>query len=150
MLKVSDLAPDFTTQDQNGKPVTLAGLLERGRLVLYFYPKDFTRVCTAQACTFRDAIAELAELNANVCGVSGDTATSHSRFGEEHRVPFPLIADPERRIIKAYGASIPILNHTLRVTYVIDKDRRILGVFHHELSAEKHLKDVTALLSAGH
>lgn len=150
MLKVSDLAPEFTTHDQHGQLVTLSGLLERGRLVLYFYPKDFTRVCTAQACTFRDASEELAALNANVCGVSGDTSTSHARFGSEHQVTFPLIADPERRIIKAYGASIPILNHTLRVTYVIDTNRRILGVFHHELSAEKHLKDVKDLLSSGH
>ena len=150
MLKVGDLAPEFETQDQHGKPLTLASLLERGRLVLYFYPKDFTRVCTAQACTFRDAAAELAELNSNVCGVSGDSSTSHERFGKEHQVPFPLVADPTRKIIKAYGASIPILNHTLRVTYVIGTDRRILGVFHHELSAEKHLTDVKALLGARH
>ena len=150
MLKVSDLAPEFSTHDQHGEPITLAGLLERGRLVLYFYPKDFTRVCTAQACTFRDAIGELAALNANVCGVSGDSSSSHARFASEHRVTFPLIADPKRLIIKAYGASIPILNHTLRVTYVIDTNRRIRGVFHHELSADKHLKDVKDLLVAGH
>jgi len=146
MLKVGELAPEFTAQDQRGNALTLAGLLAKGRLILYFYPKDFTPVCTAQACTFRDASTELGGLSANVVGVSGDKEESHQRFAEQHSVPFSLIADPTRRIIKAYGASIPILNHTLRVTYVIDTNRRILGVFHHEFSAAKHLSDVKAVL----
>ncbi|HET7541798.1 MAG TPA: peroxiredoxin [Polyangiaceae bacterium] len=146
MLKVGDLAPEFSAQDQHGNPISLGGLLERGRLVLYFYPRDFTPVCTAQACTFRDAASELAGLTANVVGVSGDTVDSHQRFAEKHSVPFALIADPERRIIKPYRASLPILNHTLRITYVIDTSRRILGAFHHELSAAKHLADVKRAL----
>ena len=148
MLKVGDLAPEFSAQDQHGKTITLAGLLERGRLVLYFYPKDFTPVCTAQACTFRDASTELGTLSANVVGVSGDAVESHQRFAEQHSVPFSLIADPERRIIKPYGAAIPIINHTLRVTYVIDTNRRILGAFHHEFSAAKHLEDVKRTLES--
>lgn len=148
MLKVGTLAPEFSGLDQHGNTLTLGSLLERGRLVLYFYPKDFTRVCTAQACTFRDATEGLAALGANVVGVSGDGAASHQRFGTEHRVPFSLIADPVRRIIKPYGASLPVINHTLRVTYVIDTDRRILGAFHHELSAAKHLEDVKRVLEA--
>jgi peroxiredoxin Q/BCP len=148
MLKRGDLAPEFTATDQHGKTITLSGLLERGRLILYFYPKDFTPVCTAQACTFRDASEGLADLGATVVGVSGDREESHQRFGADNRVPFSLIADPERRIIKAYGANIPLLNHTLRVTYVIDTDRRILAASHHELSADKHLVDVKRALEA--
>jgi peroxiredoxin Q/BCP len=148
MLKVGELAPEFSAQDQHGKTVTLSSALERGRLILYFYPKDFTAVCTAQACTFRDASAGLAELGATVIGVSGDSGDSHQRFGEKHAVPFSLLADPERRIIKAYRALLPILNHTLRVTYVIDTNRRILGAFHHELSAAKHLSDVKRALES--
>ncbi|MEI9940622.1 MAG: peroxiredoxin [Pseudomonadota bacterium] len=148
MLRVGDLAPEFTAQDQHGKTLTLASLLERGRLVLYFYPKDFTPVCTAQACTFRDASTELGALSANVVGVSGDLVDSHQRFAEKHSVPFSLIADPERRIIKPYRATVPILNHTLRVTYVIDTNRRILGAFHHEFSAAKHLVDVRRALES--
>ena len=148
MLKVHDLAPEFSAQDQNGKTLSLSSLLERGRLILYFYPKDFTPVCTAQACTFRDASEELATLSANVVGVSGDTDDSHQRFGAKHNVPFSLIADPERRIIELYGAVMPILHRTLRVTYVIDTTRNILGAFHHELSAAKHLSDVKRALES--
>lgn len=148
MLKVGDLAPEFTAQDQHGNTITLTGLLERGRLVLYFYPRDFTPVCTAQACTFRDASADLGSLSANVVGVSGDAVDSHQRFAEKHGVPFSLIADTERRIIKPYRALVPLINHTLRITYVIDTNRRILGAFHHEFSAAKHLEDVKRALES--
>jgi peroxiredoxin Q/BCP len=148
MLKIGAIAPEFTAQDQHGVTLTLGGLLTRGRLILYFYPKDFTPVCTAQACVFRDASSELATLSANVVGVSGDKDESHRRFSEKHSVPFSLIADPERRIIKPYGAAMPILNRALRITYVIGTDRRILGAFHHELSAAKHLRDVKAVLES--
>jgi thioredoxin-dependent peroxiredoxin len=147
MLAVGDIAPDFSGEDQHGKKVTLSSLLERGKLVIYFYPKDFTPVCTAQACTFRDATSDLAELGTNVVGVSGDTGESHQRFGTAHGVPFSLLPDPEHRIIKAYGATW-LFGRTRRVTYVIGPDRRILGAFHHELSAAKHLSDVKRLLQA--
>ena len=147
MLAVGDTAPDFSGEDQHGKQVALGTLLERGRLVLYFYPKDFTPVCTAQACTFRDAASDLAELGTNVVGVSGDAAESHVRFGEKHRVPFSLLSDPDHRIIKAYGATW-LFGRIRRVTYVIGPDRRILGAFQHELSAAKHLSDVKRLLTS--
>ncbi len=88
MLSVGDTAPDFSGTDQHGNAISLGSLLERGKLVLYFYPKDFTPVCTAQACTFRDATSDLAALGTNVVGVSGDTAESHERFGQKHSVPF--------------------------------------------------------------
>lgn len=146
MLKVGTLAPEFSARDQHGTSLSLRSLLERGSLILYFYPKDFTPVCTAQACTFRDAVPELAALSANVVGVSGDKPDSHERFSAEHRVPFSLISDPTRVIIKLYRASLPIIGHTLRITYVIAPNREILGAFHHELSASKHLLDVKRLL----
>ncbi|HWZ89970.1 MAG TPA: peroxiredoxin [Polyangiaceae bacterium] len=146
MLAVGDTAPDFSGTDQHGKAISLAALLERGKLLIYFYPKDFTPVCTAQACTFRDASSELAALGANVVGVSGDSAESHARFAEKHSVPFWLLSDPDHRIIKAYGASW-LFGRIRRVSYVIGEGRRILGAFHHELSAAKHLNDAKRLLS---
>ena len=104
--------------------------------------------CAAQACSFRDESETLSELGDNVVGVSGDKSESHERFEAEYQVPFSLIADPERQIIKPYGASVPILNHTLRITYVIDTNRRILGAFHHELSAAMHISDVKRVLES--
>jgi peroxiredoxin Q/BCP len=147
MLSIGDTAPDFSGQDQHGKPVSLGALLERGKLVIYFYPKDFTPVCTAQACTFRDASLDLASLGANVVGVSGDSTDSHLRFADKHSVPFSLLSDPDHHIIKAYGATW-LFGRIRRVSYVIGTDRRILGAFHHELSAAKHLHDVKSVLGS--
>jgi len=148
MLAVGDTAPDFEALDQDGSTITLAGLLERGKIVLYFYPRDFTTVCTAQACIFRDADALFAKLGAQVVGVSSDGVESHSAFAQKHGLEFRLIADPELSLIKAYGVDRWLLGFAKRVTYVIDRNRKILGVFHHELSAQKHLDDVRRLLDA--
>lgn len=147
-LEPGKFAPDFQGIDQSGARVTLDGLLSGGRLVLYFYPRDFTRVCTAEACLFRDSMRELSQLNATVAGVSSDSAESHSRFAAQHHLGFRLIADPERIITRAYDAD-RWLGFTKRVTYVIDADRKILGAFHHELSAQKHLADVRRVLLGG-
>src|SRR5581483_491580 len=107
-------APEFTALDQHGVEHTLASLLAGGRLVLYFYPRDFTPVCTAQACTFRDSAAELASRGARVVGVSGDPVDSHRRFADKHGVTFPLLFDPELRICDAYGGCYWLLNRVRR------------------------------------
>lgn len=147
-LTPGSIAPDFEGLDQSGAKVTLADLLSEGRLVLYFYPRDFTRVCTAEACLFRDASRELSQLNATIAGVSTDSTDSHARFADRHHIGFRLIADPERRITRAYDAD-RWLGFTKRVTYVIDTDKKIIGAFHHELSAQKHLEDVRRVLLGG-
>jgi peroxiredoxin Q/BCP len=147
-LAVGMRAPDFSALDQHGTRHTLGSLLERGRLVLYFYPKDFTAVCTAQACTFRDAARELAERGVHVVGVSSDPVESHRGFAEKHGLPFPLLADPNFELCDAYGGRYPLFNRARRITYVIDTNRTILAVFRHELSARKHLTAVLAAISS--
>jgi peroxiredoxin Q/BCP len=147
MLALGSKAPDFTGLDQHGNQLSLSQLLERGRLVLYFYPRDFTRVCTTQVCLFRDFSAELSKLSASVAGVSTDASDTHRKFAERYRVDFPLLADADGQISRAYQADRWLLNLSKRITYVIDIDRTILGAFQHELSAEKHLEDVKRTLS---
>ena len=146
MLKVGDQAPFFRGIDQQGRDVALDSLLENGPVVLYFYPKDFTPVCTKEACLFRDAHAELAEKGAQVVGVSVDTDETHRAFAEKHSITFPLLSDPNRKLARDYGATFPFGLGTQRVTYVIGPDAKIRGAFHHELSAQKHIDDVMALL----
>lgn len=148
VLSIGDTAPDFTGTDQHGKKVSLDELLKESAVVLYFYPKDFTPVCTAQACMFRDTSAELAAAGARVVGVSGDDQSSHSRFAETHKVPFSLLSDPDKSIQKAYEARQLLGLLTKRVTYVIDRNRKIRGVFHHELSAQKHIDAVKKMLGS--
>jgi peroxiredoxin Q/BCP len=101
-LKAGDPAPDFETQDENGNAVSLQALSGK-RVVLYFYPKDNTTGCTAQACGFRDAYPQIEDKNAVVLGVSPDSARSHQGFKSKYQLPFPLLLDPDHRIAEAYG-----------------------------------------------
>lgn len=128
----------WRSRDLRGKPT-----------VIYFYPKDFTPGCTREACAFRDAREELVGLyGAEVYGVSRDTADSHARFAVEHRLPFPLVADPKGEITKAFGATMfgGLLPVSRRVTYVIDGEGVVRGVFDHQLAAERHVDEVRECL----
>lgn len=102
MLNVGDKAPDFLGVDEVGRELSLNDFAGK-RLVLYFYPKDSTPGCTAEACSLRDGMDELVAAGYSVVGVSADSATSHQRFKAKQTLNFPLIADTERKLIEAYG-----------------------------------------------
>src|SRR5262245_10013148 len=146
MLAVGDRAPDFMGRDQEGQAVSLGELTRDGPLVLYFYPKDFTRGCTKEACYFRDSHAEMRKLDAQVVGVSIDSEESHQRFAQKHGLQFRLVADSDKTIARAYDVLVPFGLFTKRVTYVIDREQRIRGVFHHEIAVGKHVERVRQLL----
>jgi peroxiredoxin Q/BCP len=146
VLDIGTPAPAFSGVDQHGKEQSLERLIARGPLVLYFYPKDFTPICTEEACIFRDAYEEIRELGAEIVGVSIDGAETHRQFAARYQLPFPLLADPDKSILKAYGALLAFGLFTSRVTFVIDKRGIIRGAFAHQLSARKHLEDVRKAL----
>ena len=127
-LKVGDPAPTFCAAASDGTTVCLKDLLGKGFIVLYFYPKDDTPGCTTEACGIRDAWADLAKLNAAVYGVSYDSIDSHKRFIDKHQLPFPLLADTDRKIAEAYGATRTLLPMAARKTFVIDKAGRIAAL----------------------
>lgn len=102
-LQVGDKAPDFHLPDQNGKAHKLSDLKGHTTLI-YFYPKDETPGCTAQACSLRDHFEELQAKGVDVIGVSKDDIDSHTKFSEHHKLPFPILADPSTKMIDAYGA----------------------------------------------
>lgn len=133
-LEAGTEAPDFTVTASNGDQVSLSAL--RGsRVALYFYPKDATPGCTNQACNLRDNLCLLAEHDISVIGVSPDSDESHDKFAGKHDLPFPLIADPERAIIEAYGVWGEKQNYgktyqgLQRTTFLIDADGIIAHVF---------------------
>lgn len=123
MLNIGDAAPDFTLNDDAAKPVSLATLLESGPVVLYFYPADFTPVCTAEACMFRDWTADLGAAGVRVVGISPQGIESKQKFRQKHALNFPLLADPGKAVIRAYGASFLLGMFTRRVTYLIEPER---------------------------
>jgi thioredoxin-dependent peroxiredoxin len=122
MLKPGERAPDFTLPDQDGRDVVLAGLLEDGPVVLYFYPADFTPGCTKEACTIRDMHDEIAAAGMRVVGISPQEPESHARFRAQHGLQFTLLADPDKTVIRAYGVDGPLGMGVRRGTFLLGKD----------------------------
>ncbi|WP_417153222.1 thioredoxin-dependent thiol peroxidase [Rikenella microfusus] len=136
MLKTGDKAPDFAAQDQDGKVVSLADVLAGGKsVILYFYPKDNTPGCTAEACSLRDGYSELSKKGFVVLGVSADSAASHAKFIEKYGLPFTLLVDADHRIAEAYGTwgEKKFMGRTymgmIRTTFIIGTDGVIAQVF---------------------
>ncbi len=133
MLKIGDQAPYFEGTDQNGEIIRLSDFKGR-KLVLYFYPKDSTPGCTAEACDLRDNYHRFIEQGYAVVGVSRDSQASHQRFIAKYSLPFPLISDPDTAILQAYDAWGEKKNYgkvsmgTLRKTYIIDENGIITDI----------------------
>jgi peroxiredoxin Q/BCP len=116
--------------------------LAEKNLVLYFYPRDFTLVCTREACGFRDSYAELGSADTEVVGVSVDDAATHDRFAREHGLSFPLVSDPNRELARRYGATSivrDVMGVSARLTYVIDRTGRIAAVFDSAVRSSQHV-----------
>ena len=133
MLAIGTKAPDFTLADQNGEMHSLSDYKGQ-RVILYFYPKDMTSGCTAQACNFRDLYPQFREKGAVVLGVSKDSVASHKRFETAHGLPFTLLSDPDLAVITAYEALKPGKDgqpgrSVLRSTYLIDEEGMIAKAF---------------------
>ncbi len=149
-LKIGDQAPDFDVTAHDGKRLHLADYRGKKNVVLYFYPKDFTAVCTAEACGFRDMYDELMGKDTEVIGVSVDDNASHEAFAKKHGVTFPLVADPKKELASKYKATgflMDLMGGTKRITYVIDKAGKIAGVFDSAIRAGQHLGGVKTTIA---
>ncbi len=143
-IQVGDAAPTFTGQTQTGETISLPDFLGKQTVVLYFYPKDNTPGCTAQACAFRDAYEDFVQAGAVVIGVSGDSLTSHQQFTAGKKLPFLLLSDADGSLRKAYGVPKTFGLIPGRVTYVIDKQGIVQQVFNSQFFAAKHVKEALA------
>ncbi len=148
MLKPGTPAPDFTATLDDGSTFRLADYRGRKHVVLYFYPRDFTPGCTAEACSFRDNYGAIAAYDAIIVGVSADDERSHAAFREKHNLPFPLIADAGGRLRELYDAKGWIPWMPPRITYVIDKDGIIRAAMRHDFRVTAHVPEVIAALEA--
>ena len=151
MLKVGDKAPDFTLSDQNDSSVRLSDF--KGQwIVLYFYPKDNTPGCTREACSFRDNWSILKKKGAVVLGVSGDSVASHGKFAGKYELPFTLLSDEKREVLKKYGVwkEKSLYGKKFmgieRTTFLIDKEGTITHVFP-KVKVDGHVEEVLAALS---
>ena len=138
-LKVGDKIPDFTATDSNGQTVDSTAFIGQKPVVIYFYPKDNTPGCTAQACSFRDQYQDFKDLGAEVIGISSDSEASHEKFSKQYKLPFILLSDKNKSIRNQFGVKGDMFGLIPgRVTYVADKNGIIKMIFDSVL-ATKHI-----------
>jgi peroxiredoxin Q/BCP len=145
-IQVGDKAPDFTLPSQSGDEVRLFDRLGERVVVLYFYPKDNTSGCTAEACAFRDSYETFTDAGAEVIGVSSDSADKHAAFAGQHNLPFTLVADKGGRVRKSYGVPSVLGVIPGRVTYVIDRTGTVRHVFSSMTNIGQHVNDALEMV----
>ncbi len=149
-LQIGDKAPDFKGVDQNENSISLGDFAGKN-LIVYFYPKDDTPGCTAEACDLRDNYQMWLEKGYAVVGISPDSVASHQKFATKYNLPFSLIADPEKQIIKAYGAwGMKKLygkeyEGLLRMTFVVDENGVITQIFE-KVKTKEHTQQILKTL----
>ena len=147
-LKVGDKLPDFSAKDTNGNLFNSKDYIGKQALVIYFYPKDETKVCTQQACSFRDNYQEFKDLGAEVIGISADSIQSHIKFKSKFNLPFILLSDNDKKLRKLFGVENDFLIIPGRQTFVVDENGLIVMVFNSmsgTIHIEKALKTLKKL-----
>ncbi len=140
-ISVGDRAPEFSVTSHTGEPIRLSDFRGDKVVVLFFYPKDGTPVCTKEACAFRDSYEQFSEAGAQVIGVSSSGGESHQAFATRHGLPFPLISDRDGALRKAFGVPKTLGFLPGRVTYVIDKEGIVRLVFSAQMTADRHVTE---------
>jgi peroxiredoxin Q/BCP len=142
-LAIGSQAPDFTLPSTSEKLFRLSDFLGKP-LILFFYPKDFTKGCTAEVCEFRDQFTEFRDMEVPVFGVSRDDIATHNKFKKAHQLPFDLLSDADGKVCRSFDALIPVLKIPKRITYLLDENQQIAGVFEGLFENKKH---VTAMIA---
>ncbi|MCK6552603.1 peroxiredoxin [Myxococcota bacterium] len=146
-MDVGALAPDFTLTDQHGRKITLSEHRGKKNVVVFFYPKDDTPICTKEVCHFRDHYAELTKSDAIVLGISADSEASHGKFASRHALPYSLLSDPGRAVAAAYGVEALFGLMPGRATFTIDKSGVVRHVTRARFGAEVHVTEAQAALA---
>jgi peroxiredoxin Q/BCP len=145
-VQAGDKAPDFTLPSQAGEQVRLSDRLGEHSVVLYFYPRDETRGCTAEACAFRDSYEVFTDAGAEVIGVSSDSVERHAGFADHHKLPFTLLSDQGGAVRKSYGVPAALGVLPGRVTYVIDQAGTVRHVFNSMTNIGRHIEDAVTVV----
>ena len=138
-LQIGDTIPNFTAKDTNNNDFDSTTIVGKKPVVFYFYPKDNTPGCTAQACSFRDQYEDFTDLGAEVIGISSDSVASHDKFSKRYKLPFLLLSDENAKLRKLFGVKTNLLGLIPgRVTYVVDNEGVIQLIFD-SMMATKHI-----------
>ncbi|MBX3702803.1 MAG: peroxiredoxin [Steroidobacteraceae bacterium] len=148
MLAAGEIAPDFTLPDHDGRKRGLRELQGGGALILYFYPADFTPGCTKEACDLRDLHAKILSAGLKVVGISPQSPDSHRRFREQHSLPFTLLSDEQKNVIRAYDVDGPLGIGVRRATYLLDAKGKIVDAVLADLRIGRHQEFVQNAIAA--
>lgn len=146
-LGSGDFAPDFVLKNQHGQVVKFSELRANQAVVLYFYPKDDTPGCTAEAKCFRDSYEQFLELGAVVVGISSDSPEAHMKFAEKYRLPFTLLSDSLGKVRKMFGVPNTLMVLPGRTTFIIDLQGQIRHVFSSQVNIQKHISESIRILN---
>ena len=138
MIKIGERAPEFTLPDQSAKDRSLTEFLSAGAIVLYFYPADFTPGCTREACALRDMHTDIEGAGLRVVGISPQSPQSHIQFKAKYNLPFVLLSDEQKTVIKMYGLNGPLGIGVRRATYLIDASRRVRDAVLADFKISRH------------
>jgi peroxiredoxin Q/BCP len=144
-LVVGDQIPAFSLTDQNGKTFNSADYIGKNILVIYFYPKDESMVCTKEACSFRDRFNDFANAGAKVIGINGGTVASHKEFSDHYKLPFILLSDPGNKVYHSFGVQDKMFM-TGRQTFVIDLHGKVAFTYESMIQGKKHADDALAFI----
>ncbi len=146
-LNVGDKVPLFELTDQDNKQVRIVDIIGTGPIVIYFYPKDDTPGCTIEACSFRDQYAEFEEYGAKIFGISTDSPADHLEFKRKYNLPYTLLSDPKKEVQQLFGVKRNFLGLLAgRVTYVVDKDGKVVHIFESQIRPKKHITEALNIL----
>ncbi|MEN2284405.1 peroxiredoxin [Algoriphagus sp. SE2] len=141
-LKIGTKAPDFTLSSTGSKKISLSKDFSGKALIIYFYPRDFTPGCTAEACEFRDKFEDFRDLSIPILGISKDNIESHERFKKTYKLPYDLLSDTSGKVCQAYDALIPLIKIPKRISYLLNEDHEIVAAFSEFFEAKKHIENM--------
>ncbi|HKK42889.1 MAG TPA: peroxiredoxin [Bacteroidales bacterium] len=146
-VETGNIIPSFTLTDQDGNSFSIDSVLGRKNLVIYFYPKDDSPGCTAEACSFRDKYEVFKESDALVIGISGQSVESHRKFADKHHLDYILLSDAGNRVRQLFGVPSNMFGLLPgRVTYIVDKTGKVVFIFNSQVKAEKHVDEALRII----
>lgn len=145
-ISVGSNVPSFSLKDQHGQVFDINSVVGKMNLVIYFYPKDDSAVCTKEACSFRDQFDVFKKEDAMIIGISGQSVESHLAFANKNRLNFTLLSDEGNKVRKLFGVPSSMLGIPGRVTYIVNKEGKVVFLFNSQLNGEKHIQEALRIL----
>ncbi len=148
-ISIGDFCPHFSLQNQDGQTINIQDYFGNKNVVIYFYPKDNTAGCTKEACSFRDAMQDLNNLDCEVVGISADSVASHKAFANQFRLTFNLLSDVGNSVRKSFNVPANLFGLIPgRVTYIVNKEGKVIHIINSQMNPDKHIKETIEIISS--